>query len=194
MNEDAVFKKIVQQDQGSLETLMNEYGLLVLRVIRQIVGSNNSIDAEECACDVWLTIWQKATQYDSSKSSLKTWICTIARNRAIDQLRKLNNPANNAVSLDDDRLNLIKMERNDISEILIERESRQSRAEAMNHALGLMSAVDRELLIRRYYYYEDITKLADDFGITREAVDNRLSRNRKLLKSLYLEVQDENSR
>lgn len=194
MNEDTVLKKIVQQDQGSLETLMNEYGLLVLRVIRQIVGLNNSVDTEECACDVWLTIWQKAKQFDSSKSSLKTWICTIARNRAIDQLRKLKNPANNTVSLDDDRLNLIRMERNDISDILIERESKKNRSEAMNHALGRMPVADRELLIRRYYYYEDITKLAEDFGITREAVDNRLSRNRKLLKRHYLEVQDENSR
>ncbi len=52
---------------------------------------NNKIDAslaEEITQDVFLTLWRKAQQYDSSKAAASTWIFTIARNRRIDFIRK----------------------------------------------------------------------------------------------------------
>ena len=52
---------------------------------------NNKIDAslaEEITQDVFLTLWRKAQQYDSSKAAASTWIFTISRNRRIDFIRK----------------------------------------------------------------------------------------------------------
>jgi len=44
--------------------------------------------AEEVIQEVMIAIWTKASSYDSSKSSVSTWIYTIARNKRIDKIRK----------------------------------------------------------------------------------------------------------
>lgn len=43
--------------------------------------------AEEVLQDIFLKLWHKADQYDSSVASLRTWLYRIARNAAIDKLR-----------------------------------------------------------------------------------------------------------
>jgi RNA polymerase sigma-70 factor (ECF subfamily) len=44
--------------------------------------------AEEVIQEVMIAVWTKSASYDSSKSSVGTWIYTIARNKRIDKIRK----------------------------------------------------------------------------------------------------------
>ena len=53
--------------------------------------------AEEVLQDAFVSIWQRARDYDAAKGSVMTWMASIVRNRAIDVLRG-NRPS---VSLDD---------------------------------------------------------------------------------------------
>jgi len=53
--------------------------------------------AEEVLQDAFVSIWQRARDYDAAKGSVMTWMASIVRNRAIDVLRR-DRPS---VSLDD---------------------------------------------------------------------------------------------
>ena len=44
--------------------------------------------AEEVIQEVMIAVWTKSASYDKSKSSVGTWIYTIARNKRIDKIRK----------------------------------------------------------------------------------------------------------
>ena len=44
--------------------------------------------AEEIIQEVMISVWTKASSYDKSKSSVSTWLYTIARNKRIDRIRK----------------------------------------------------------------------------------------------------------
>jgi RNA polymerase sigma factor (sigma-70 family) len=44
-------------------------------------------EAEDVLQEVYLTIWRRAGRYDAGRAGVMAWICTIARNRAIDRLR-----------------------------------------------------------------------------------------------------------
>lgn len=46
--------------------------------------------AEEVLQDVYFLIWNKANLYDPSKGRPLSWMCTIARNRAFDALRTMD--------------------------------------------------------------------------------------------------------
>ena len=48
--------------------------------------------AEEVVQETMINIWRKAPQFNPQKASAATWIYTIARNRRIDLLRKINRP------------------------------------------------------------------------------------------------------
>ena len=50
-------------------------------------GSTDS-QAEEVIQEVMIAVWTKSSTYNSSKSSVSTWIYTIARNKRIDKIRK----------------------------------------------------------------------------------------------------------
>ena len=50
-------------------------------------GSTES-QSEEVIQEVMIAVWTKAATYDNSKSSVSTWIYTIARNKRIDKIRK----------------------------------------------------------------------------------------------------------
>jgi len=50
-------------------------------------GSTDS-QAEEVIQEVMIAVWTKSSTYDSTKSSVSTWIYTIARNKRIDKIRK----------------------------------------------------------------------------------------------------------
>ena len=44
--------------------------------------------AEDILQDVFLKVWNRAGRYDPDKGSAITWLCAIARNTAIDALRR----------------------------------------------------------------------------------------------------------
>ena len=50
-------------------------------------GSTES-QSEEVIQEVMIAVWTKAATYDNSKSSVSTWVYTIARNKRIDKIRK----------------------------------------------------------------------------------------------------------
>ena len=54
-------------------------------------GTSESL-AEECTQEVMATLWTKAHMFDPSRASVSTWVFTIARNRKIDELRRLRRP------------------------------------------------------------------------------------------------------
>ncbi len=52
---------------------------------QRILGDRNA--TEEATLDVYLQVWRQAGDYDSTRGNPLSWLCTMARSRAIDQLR-----------------------------------------------------------------------------------------------------------
>jgi RNA polymerase sigma-70 factor (ECF subfamily) len=63
-----------------------EYAPTVLGYLINVLGDRGR--AEDVHQQVFLEVWQRAPDYDPGRASLLTWIMTIARSRAIDELRR----------------------------------------------------------------------------------------------------------
>ncbi|RIX97300.1 sigma-70 family RNA polymerase sigma factor [Aureimonas flava] len=50
---------------------------------------DDEAEAEDVLQDVYVTVWNRAGGFDPARASPITWLCTLARNRAIDRLRAL---------------------------------------------------------------------------------------------------------
>lgn len=57
--------------------------------------------AEELTQEIFLTVWNKAGQYQEHQARFRTWLLSITRNRAIDQLRQRRRRIPSDLSLDD---------------------------------------------------------------------------------------------
>ena len=64
-------------------TVRRIYGA-VLRVLRA------PEHAEEVTQEVYAELWQQAARYDPSKGSVISWMCTVARRRAVDRVRSVS--------------------------------------------------------------------------------------------------------
>ncbi len=72
-------------DEEGLEQLIRQYLKPVYGFIYRHVG--NSADADDVTQEVFVKMWRKLTSFDINKN-FKTWLFAIAKNTAIDHLRK----------------------------------------------------------------------------------------------------------
>lgn len=73
-------------DSGApLSALYSLYASTVLALLTKMLGSRS--EAEEILQEVFVELWRRAPQYDSSRGSVVAWVVTVARSRALDALR-----------------------------------------------------------------------------------------------------------
>ena len=85
--DDAVLiAQIAKAHADALEVLYTRYNRLVFSVALAVVGDRNV--AEEVTLDVFMRVWRGAKTYRPARAKVRTWLMVIARNHAIDVLRR----------------------------------------------------------------------------------------------------------
>ena len=77
---------IAQSDESAFEELYDLYKDLVFGLVTNIVGDKPT--AEEIMMDVFAQVWRHAIAFQAERASIKSWLLSIARHRAIDELRR----------------------------------------------------------------------------------------------------------
>ena len=75
-----------RRDPDALRLVYADLGPVVLGYLNNALGDRGA--AEDVHQQVFLEVWQSAPGYDVRRASLITWIMTIARSRAIDEMRR----------------------------------------------------------------------------------------------------------
>ena len=88
--------------RDALQQLHQRHAASVYALARYILRDDG--EAEELTQEIFLTVWNKAELYQESKAHFRTWLLSITRNRAIDQLRQRHRRIQADVSLDDNTL------------------------------------------------------------------------------------------
>ncbi len=70
---------------AAVRTVYDRYGSMVYTFCRRTVGHD---DATEVAQDVFVAAWRAQRSYDPNRGGLGGWLMAIARNKAIDHLRR----------------------------------------------------------------------------------------------------------
>jgi RNA polymerase sigma-70 factor (ECF subfamily) len=70
----------------AMSELYQRHSRLIYGLALNVV--NNQQAAEEITLDVFTRAWQKADTYRSEQALVRTWLCVICRNRAINWLRR----------------------------------------------------------------------------------------------------------
>jgi RNA polymerase sigma-70 factor, ECF subfamily len=78
-------QRLLQRDVGAFEELYDRHSRIVYSLVLRILQQAST--AEEVVQDVFLQLWRNAALYDRSRGPFVPWLLTLARNRALDQLR-----------------------------------------------------------------------------------------------------------
>lgn len=155
-----------------IEALLERHGPMMAYVVRGILSDPH--EQEECLAQVRARVWERWESYDREKASPATWLTALCRNAAYDRLRTQARQRERAGTLDETLADPAPGP----EEVLLQKE----RLETLSRLLSAMSAGDRALFYRKYYYLQSTEQMAAELGTTARAVEGRLYRIRKKLQ------------
>lgn len=155
-----------------IEALLERHGPMMAYVVRGILSDPH--EQEECLAQVRARVWERWESYDRERSSPATWLTALCRNAAYDRLRTQARQRERRGTLDETLADPAPGP----EEVLLQKE----RLETLSRLLSAMSAGDRALFYRKYYYLQSTQQMAAELGTTARAVEGRLYRIRKKLQ------------
>ena len=85
-NDSVLTSSIRAGDESAMAELYDRYSSIVYAVAMRVLGDTAA--AEDVLQEVFMQLWRNPTAFDASRGSLAPWLAVIARNRAVDVLRK----------------------------------------------------------------------------------------------------------
>jgi RNA polymerase sigma-70 factor (ECF subfamily) len=73
-------------DSSALEKLYDRYSTFLFTLINKIVSDKQL--AEEILSDVFVIIWKRIDHFDFKNNNVYTWLVTLAKNKAVDSLKR----------------------------------------------------------------------------------------------------------
>lgn len=160
--------------ERDLEEIVAKYKGLLHYVIRGILKDQQ--DAEDCFSEVCTLIWKIFDRFDSSKSSITTWLTVIARNAALNML-KSQTRRESGLDRSEHSLDSVAIKETPETKVLKEEELSQLKV-----AISSLGSLDRDIFYRKYYYLQSTIVMAAELSMTERAVEGRLYRIRKQIK------------
>ena len=82
----AFMRRVGARDSAALKAVYERTSAKLYGICLRLLG--DEAEAQDVLQEVYVTVWNKATSYDPGRASPITWLATLARNRAIDRLRR----------------------------------------------------------------------------------------------------------
>ena len=167
-----------QRDQRAIDETHGKYGGFLAGIAWNILRSHS--DAEECVNDTYLRTWNAIPP--ARPSAFRAWLGRIVRNLSLKKLR-----ANSALKRSSRfEVSLSELEDCISAHSLDEQLAAGELSAQINAFLAALRRDDRVMFVRRYWFAQPLSEIADAFGTTENNVSVRLGRIRRKLHT-YLE-------
>ncbi|MCL9981671.1 MAG: sigma-70 family RNA polymerase sigma factor [Erythrobacter sp.] len=85
-----LIERVAKGDRKALESVYDRTSAKLYGVCLRIARDRDA--ADDILQDVYLKVWNRAGRFDRERASPITWLCAVARNAAIDWVRKHGAP------------------------------------------------------------------------------------------------------
>lgn len=184
MEDELILELFRNRDEQAVSQLSKKYGSACLHAARSILAQYE--EAEECVNSAYYEAWQNMPP-DSPKN-LRAYICRIVKNKALDKVRYDSAEKRNAqFTMSLEELHDCIPDRYDPEYDL----SAKELAGAINRFLRKQGTKQRKVFVRRYWYGDSVSEIAQAYGMNAKTVATYLFRTREKLK-VYLEKEGYN--
>lgn len=180
MKDDELIKLLHKNPEKGIKKLSEQYAGLVYTVVKGKLCDFSVAEIEECISDTFSEFYLDLDSYKPNSGSIKSWLCVMARNNAIDILRKSQRQPV-IVSIDDE--NIYKQYTEGFS---VEEDFENS--DLLSNILEEIKKLgepDCEIIVRKFYFNEPSKEIAKALDISVSNVDTRAHRAIAKLRKIF---------
>ena len=179
MEDEQIIDLYFCRDEAALRETATKYGTFCMNIAMNVLSARE--DAEECVNDTYHKVWNCIPP--TRPDSFKAFLGRIVRNFSISKYRALHA---------EKRFNGLDVMLSELDDCIpaiggVEQEmDAKELSEYINAWLKELETEDRVLFVRRYWYGDEVRKLAKNCGISAAQMSQKMLRLRRKLKE-YLE-------
>jgi len=158
---------IGEKDAGAFEVFYDRHGAAAYSLSYRIVGERAA--AEDVTQEAFISIWRSGARFDRARGSVRSWMLSIVRNRAIDALRSRAGKAPK-LSFDDDAI----LEQRPAEELTEEEAMRRETAGELRGALGELPGEQSKVIELAYFGGFSQSEIARMLGVPLGTVKGRM--------------------
>ena len=177
MKDQEIIALFWNRSEMALQAAEAAYGPMCRGIARNVLRDEE--DVKECVNDTWHGLWEAIPPERPQK--LKAYIARITRNLAMKRLREYSAAKRQAVVVSYEELSACIPDHRSVEAELEGKEL----SRAIDRFLDTLSQRDRDLFMRRYWFFDSVKVLSRNFHMTENNVRVRLHRIREELK-VYL--------
>jgi RNA polymerase sigma-70 factor (ECF subfamily) len=170
IEQEILTERLRLHDESAYQELFSSYAKLLWAVAGSILSGSGGTaqDTEECVSDVFISLWNNPEGFDPLRGSMKSYLCQIAKNKAIDRCRAYR------------KQNVVRLE--DYMETVTDDDALEiPDYSRLYEEIRALPEPTREIMVRRYFHDEKPAKIAERLGLPKKEIENRLYRGKKAL-------------
>jgi RNA polymerase sigma-70 factor (ECF subfamily) len=158
---------IGEKDPEAFEVFYDRHGGVAYSLAYRIVGEKAV--AEDVTQEAFISIWKSGARFDRARGSVRSWMLSIVRNRAIDALRSRAGKAPK-LSFDDDAI----LEQRPAEERTEEEAMRRETASELRGALGTLPGEQSKVIELAYFGGFSQSEISRMLGVPLGTVKGRM--------------------
>lgn len=176
MEDQLIIKKFFERSEEAVRELSDKYGALCKGIAYRILG--NEQDAEECLNDAFLAVWNNVPP--ESPDPLSAYVCRITRNISLKKYHaNTAKKRNTQYDLALEELEECLAGDSSVEDEILAKELKQG----INDFLPGLKKIDRIIFVKRYWFLESVSEIAESIGRNNNYVTVHLHRSRKKLEN-----------
>ena len=156
-----------RKDPEAFEVLYDRHGGVAFSLAYRIVGERAA--AEEVTQEAFISVWRSGARFDPTRGSVRSWLLSVVRNRAIDFLRSRGGKAPK-LDFDDDSV----LEQRPAVERTEEEALRRETAGEIRGALGKLPGEQSKVIELAYFGGFSHSEIAELLGLPMGTVKGRM--------------------
>ncbi|TMK58528.1 MAG: sigma-70 family RNA polymerase sigma factor [Actinobacteria bacterium] len=155
------------KDPEAFEVLFDRHGGAAFSLAYRIVGDRAA--AEEVTQEAFISVWRSGARFDAARGSVRSWLLSVVRNRAIDFLRSRAGKAPK-LTFDDDAV----LEHRPAAERTEEEALRRETAGELRGAIGKLPGEQSKVIELAYFGGFSHSEIAQMLNLPMGTVKGRM--------------------
>jgi len=156
-----------RKDPEAFEVLYDRHGGVAYSLAYRIVGDRAA--AEEVSQEAFISVWRSGARFDATRGSVRSWLLSVVRNRAIDFLRSRAGKAPK-LTFDDDSI----LEQRPAAERTEAEALRRETAGELRGAIGKLPGEQSKVIELAYFGGFSHSEIAQILGLPMGTVKGRM--------------------